>query len=243
MAATWIDLLDPTAEELQREGAERARAERRSRCSSRRPSTRTSRGRRSQGHGDYVFGVFLVAVAVPDEDDVYYQEIDLVAHARHAAHRAQDAAGRPAAVRRRDRHARRVQADDSAGMIAYRLVDEIAERYLDLVDDLNDEIDELEDKVEDQPARLTRDRISRAPPRPPPHPPHARADARRRARVVDDGVEVDDGTEVFPHDVELAFNAAYDKLLRATDGLELSRDLLAACATTTRRRSRTTRTR
>jgi magnesium transporter len=46
-------------------------------------------------------------------------------------------------------------------------------------------------------------------------------------RVVDDVVEVEAGEEVFPHDVEVAFNSAYDKLLRAVDGLELSRDLLA----------------
>ena len=40
-------------------------------------------------------------------------------------------------------------------------------------------------------------------------------------------IEVEHGEEVFPHDVEVAFNAAYDKFLRATDGLDLSRDLLA----------------
>ena len=40
--------------------------------------------------------------------------------------------------------------------------------------------------------------------------------------------EVEEGGEVFPHDVEVAFNSAYDKLLRAFDGLELSRDLLAS---------------
>ena len=35
------------------------------------------------------------------------------------------------------------------------------------------------------------------------------------------------GPELFPHDVEIQFNDAYDKLLRAIDGLELSRDLIA----------------
>jgi magnesium transporter len=40
-------------------------------------------------------------------------------------------------------------------------------------------------------------------------------------------VEVEEGKEVFPHDVEIAFNAAYDKFLRASDGLDLARDLLA----------------
>jgi len=41
-------------------------------------------------------------------------------------------------------------------------------------------------------------------------------------------VEIKHGDEVFPHDVEVAFNSTYDKLLRAFDGLELSRDLLAS---------------
>ena len=47
-------------------------------------------------------------------------------------------------------------------------------------------------------------------------------------RVVDDVVDVEKGKDVFPHDVEIAFNSAYDKLLRAFDGLEFSRDLLAS---------------
>ena len=47
-------------------------------------------------------------------------------------------------------------------------------------------------------------------------------------RVVDDVVDVEEGKDVFPHDVEIAFNSAYDKLLRAFDGLEFSRDLLAS---------------
>src|SRR5438552_16563237 len=47
-------------------------------------------------------------------------------------------------------------------------------------------------------------------------------------RIVDDVVEVSEGEDVFPHEVEVAFNSAYDKLLRAIDGLELSRDLIAS---------------
>jgi magnesium transporter len=46
-------------------------------------------------------------------------------------------------------------------------------------------------------------------------------------RVIDGTVEVEEGPEVFPHEVEVAFNAAYDKFLRASDGLDLARDLLA----------------
>jgi magnesium transporter len=121
-----------------------------------------------------------------------------------------------------------IKSGDSAGMMAYRLVDEIAERYLDLVDALDEEIDELEDKVENQPAEQTRTRISAL--------RHDLLHIRRTLspmrdavrRVIDGVVDVEDGPEVFPKDVEVAFNAAYDKLMRAFDGLELSRDLLAS---------------
>ena len=180
-----------------------------------------------QGHGDYVFGVLLVAVAVPDEDDVFYQEIDLViTHDTLLTVRKTPQGNRAACdveiVKKT------VKPTDSAGMMAYRLVDEIAERYLDLVDALDEEIDELEDKVEDQPAQVTRNRISAL--------RHDLLHIRRTLspmrdavrRVIDDVVEVDEGPEVFPHEVEVAFNAAYDKLMRAFDGLELSRDLLAS---------------
>jgi magnesium transporter len=47
-------------------------------------------------------------------------------------------------------------------------------------------------------------------------------------RVIDNVVEVEQGDEVFPHEVEIAFNSAYDKLQRAFDGLELSRDLIGS---------------
>src|SRR5439155_12333648 len=44
--------------------------------------------------------------------------------------------------------------------------------------------------------------------------------------VVDNRVELE-GEELFTRNVELSFGDAYDKLLRAAAGLELSRDLLA----------------
>jgi magnesium transporter len=110
-------------------------------------------------------------------------------------------------------------------MYLYRLVDEVAERYLALVDNLNDEIDELEDQVAVLTTAQIRDRIS-----------HLRRDLLRVRRtlsptrdavrkVVDDRVELDD--ETFPRDVEVHFADAYDKLLRATEGLDTSRELVA----------------
>ena len=54
------------------------------------------------------------------------------------------------------------------------------------------------------------------------------APTRDAARaVLDDRVELDGDVSLFPRDIELHFADAYDKLLRATDGLDLSRDLLA----------------
>jgi magnesium transporter len=45
-------------------------------------------------------------------------------------------------------------------------------------------------------------------------------------RVVDNRIDLE-GEELFDRNVELAFADAYDKLLRATEALELARDLIA----------------
>jgi magnesium transporter len=224
MAATWVDLLDPTAEDLQMQSPcalgptafDLLLAE---------PQHEDEPRPTLQGHGDYVFGVFLVAVLVPDEDDVYYQEIDVViTHGALLTVRKTPPGGKPPYDLTSTKSD--VRPEDSAGMIAYRIVDDIAERYLDLVDDVDAEIDELEDKVEEQSPELTRQRVSDL--------RHDLLHIRRTLgpmrdavrRIVTDAVEVERGADVFPHEVEIAFNAAYDKLLRALDGLELSRDLL-----------------
>ena len=86
---------------------------------------------------------------------------------------------------------------EDVGMYAYHLVDLIAERFLDLVDDLDDEIDELEDMVGPEPVRVVGRRLR-----------ELRQDVRgiRRTltptrdavrRIVDDRVELDEG-ELFP---------------------------------------------
>jgi magnesium transporter len=226
MATTWIDLLDPTKEELKskspvklQESAVRLMLKKPVRDDEPRPTV--------QSHGTYVFGVFLVAIALPDADEMCYQEIELVV-----------APGAIMTVRKTPpdgetpydlEPARATLRDtDSAGMIAYRIVDDIAERYLDLVDAVDAKIDELEDKVDSQPAETTRVRISEL--------RHDLLRVRRTLaptrdavrRVVDDVIEVERGEEVFPHDAEIAFSSTYDKLLRASDGLEFSRDLLAS---------------
>jgi magnesium transporter len=226
MGATWIDLLDPTPEELHAK-APRNLEETALELLTAKAKHDDEPRPTLQGHGDYVFGVLLVAVVDRANDSVYYQEIDLVlTHETLLTVRKTPEGGRAACDVAIVRDA--VKPDDSAGMMAYRLVDEIAERYLTLVDDVDGEIDELEDLVEEQAAELTRTRISEL--------RHDMLHIRRTLaplrdavrRVVDGVVDVTEGAEVFPHDVEIAFNGAYDKLLRALDGLELSRDLLAS---------------
>jgi magnesium transporter len=223
--AEWIDLLDPSEEELRehlpedvQESALRLLLAPAQHGDEPRPTL--------QGHGRYVFGVFLVAVAVRDENRVYYQEIDVVATSEQLVTVSKTPPGEQPFDPRPTKEA--CHPDDSPGMMLFRLVDDIAERYLDLIDDLDEEIDELEDGVETAPAAHTRERISSL--------RHDLLHIRRTLaptrdairRIVDNVVEIDEGGEVFPHDVEVAFNSAYDKLLRAFDGLELSRDLIAS---------------
>jgi len=226
MAARWIDLLDPSAEQL-RDNAPRDLEETAVELLLAAPKHEDEPRPTLQGHGDYVFGIFLLARAVPEEDSVYYQEIGLVlTHDMLLTVRKTATDGRAPYDIEPVRAT--VRATDTAGMIAYRIVDDLAERYLDLVDDVDAEIDELEDRVDVQSSEQTRARISEL--------RHDLLQIRRTLapmrdavrRVVDDIVEVDKGKDVFPHEVEVAFNSAYDKLLRALDGLELSRDLLAS---------------
>jgi magnesium transporter len=226
MAANWIDLLDPTSEELQQntpclldESALRLLTAEPQHDDEPRPTLLS--------HGEYVFGAFLVAVAKREADAIFYQEIDLVL-TRDAilTVRKSPPGGEPPYDPAPVREA--MKPDDPPGMIAYRILDDIAEHYLDLVDDIDAEIDELEDTIESAPSELTRERISNL--------RHDLLHIRRTLaptrdavrRVVTDAVEVEQGPEIFTGKVEVAFNVVYEKLLRALDGLEISRDLLAS---------------
>jgi magnesium transporter len=223
--AEWIDLIDPSPDEL------RAKLPREVQESALElllaPARHEDEPRPTlQAHGDYIFGVFLVAISVPEENRVFYQQIDAVVTHDVLLTVSKTPPGERAYDPRPVRES--CKPDDEGGMMLYRLVDDIAEHYLDLVDSLDGEIDELEDNVETAPAELTRNRLSEI--------RHDLLHIRRTLsptrdavrRIVDNVIEVEKGQEVFPHDVEIAFNSAYDKLLRAFDGLELSRDLIAS---------------
>src|SRR6478672_5294761 len=226
MAANWTDLLDPTEEELRQAAPAELEASALELLLATpehddepRPTVWSHRG--------YIFAILLDAVALPEENSVFYQEIDLVlTHETIVSVRKTPPNGKPPYDLARARE--NVTDDDSPGMIAYRIFDDIAECYLDLVDDLDAEIDELEDNVDRQPLHTTRNRVSQL--------RHDLLHIRRTLgpmrdavrRVAMNEIELKDGTQVFPQEVEIAFNAAYDKFLRALDGLELSRDLLSS---------------
>ncbi|MFM8972315.1 MAG: magnesium transporter CorA family protein [Actinomycetota bacterium] len=115
----------------------------------------------------------------------------------------------------------------ATGLCLYTVVDEIAERFLAVIDRFEEEIDELEDHITEWPSAVVRSRISET--------RHDILHVRRiltptrdAARSVLDGrVDPEGPNELFPREVELHFADAYDKLLRATDALDLTRDLLA----------------
>ncbi len=220
----WVDLLDPSESEL----AEHLPATVHDRALERllAPVLHEDEPRpRLESQGDYVFGVFLVPVVLREEDVVFYQEVDvvltreLIVTVRKTPERGR-APYDPSSARSACR------ADDNPALVLYHLVDDIAECFLNLVDAFDEEIDELEDEVEAWPAERVRDRLSEL--------RHDILHIRRTLgptrdairRILDNRVELE-GEELFTRDIELNFADAYDKLLRSSDGLELSRDLLS----------------
>jgi magnesium transporter len=219
----WIDLIDPNEEELRT--ALPGRVHPTALATLLAPHVHDDEPRpRLQSHGDYVLGVFLVPVAVKAEDRIYYQEIDLIATADLLVTVSKTPPAEQPFDPQPAKEACRVH--EEVGMFVYHLVDEIAERYLDLIDDLDDEIDELEDMIPVRTAREVGRRLR-----------ELREDVRGIRRtlaptrdairtVVDNRVELDEG-ELFPREVEIAFGDTFDKLLRSSEGLDASRDALA----------------
>jgi magnesium transporter len=179
---------------------------------------------RLESHGHYVVGVLPVVVVVPTENRIYFQEVDFVL----TRDRLVTVSKTPPGERPFDADPAKdaCRPGDSIGMYLFQLLDLVAESYLDLIDSLNDEIDELEDHVEHWRPDRVRARISSL--------RHDLLHIRRRLtptrdavrRIMDDRIELD-GFELFPREVELYFADTYDKFLRATEGLDTSRELVA----------------
>src|SRR5215471_7006881 len=77
MAPSWIDLIDPGADELRAALPKTVHPSVVDTLLA--PHTHDDEPRpRIESHGDYVLGVLLLPVAVPEEDRVEYQELDFV---------------------------------------------------------------------------------------------------------------------------------------------------------------------
>jgi magnesium transporter len=218
----WIDLLDPTDEQLREAWPTDVHPQAIETLLQ--PHTHADEPRpKIESHGTYAFAVLLVPVVVQAEDRVYYREVDmLITHDHVLTVRKTPPDGSPLDLTPVQEICK---AETPAGMIAYRIVDEVAEGFLDMIDDVHGEIDELEDNVDVWDNDTIRRRLSDL--------RHDLLHIRRTLaptrdavrRVIDDRVELDD-EELFPHDVELHFGDAFDKLLRSSEGLETARDLI-----------------
>jgi magnesium/cobalt transport protein CorA len=214
--AEWIDLLDPSADELREKLPQDVHDDAIERLLT--PTVHDDEPRpRFEGRHTYVFGILLAPLCV--QADVHFREVDLIVTREVLVTvRKTPEKGPPIEFE--------LPSDARAGELAAAVVDQVAEAFLDAVDELDTEVDTLDDSIDDLPAEQVRIRLKSL--------RHEILRVRRLLgptrealhKVVDRRVDVE-GAEALPHEVEIAFGDAYDKLLRAVDGLDLARDLLA----------------
>jgi magnesium transporter len=221
-APAFVDLLDPDLDEIRRSSpvalapADEWQAARP--AGDARP--------RIVARDGYVFAVLLLAVAVPEEDRVYYQELDVVVAPNELLLvRKTPPDGEPFDAGTVHDACRE---HDLPGIKAAILLDTVADRYLELVEDIDAEIDELEDGLESLSARAIGRRISDL--------RHDILRIRRTLtptrdavrRLVDGRLGEEAAPGLFPRDTEMRLSDVYDKLLRATESLDLARDLVSS---------------
>jgi magnesium transporter len=113
-----------------------------------------------------------------------------------------------------------------AGELVHRLVDEVAESFLEALDAVYAEIEELEDGLDTWTPKQIRARLTDL--------RHELLHGRRTVaatraavrRVLDGRIEVGDHA-LFPPQVERLFSDTYETLVRVTEELDIARDLLA----------------
>jgi magnesium transporter len=219
----WLDLIDPTRDELlstlpvpvDPEVVETL-------------AERPAEGRTPwpvlESHGAYVFGVLMAARPLPDEDRIAYQEIDLVATPGALVTVRKTRDGDPPF----DVSALHPAAEHgvSVGRLVHRLIDEVANSFLDSLDASYTDIEELEDALDTLPPGRVRMRLSDL--------RHELLRARRTVaatraavrRVLDGRIEVGDHA-LFPGNVERLFSDTYDTLVRAAEELDIAREHVA----------------
>jgi magnesium transporter len=224
MASRWLDLVDPTRDELLHalpgyvdpDVVEALAAP---------PQQDREPRPLLESHGAYVFGVLVAMRPLVDEGRVMHQEIDVVASPELLVTVRKTTPGSvpfdPAALHPS------VEDGAAVGILVHRLVDDVAETYLELLDAIYAEIDELEDRIDEWRPAQVRLRMSEL--------RHGLLHRRRAVsatraavlRVLDGRVDVGDHA-LFPSQVERLFGDTYDTLVRVTEELDVARDLLAS---------------
>lgn len=223
MELRWTDLIDPTAEELL------AAAPRLDPEVIELLVAPTGDGTDArpvfESHGSALFALLLFPVHLDEENRFAYLEVGIVATATQLVTvRKSGIGGRIAST---EQAAPPASSSRGTGWLLHALVDDVAESYLDLVDALYLEIDELEDHIDELPGSTTRHRLVDL--------RHEMLHARKNVtatraavrRVIDGRIDLGD-EQVFPREVEVAFADTYDTLVRATEELDVARDLLAS---------------
>ncbi len=222
MPARWLDLVDPTREEVLAALPVQVDPDVVEMIAAHPGDGREARPV-IEGHGAYVFCVLLAASPLPNEDRVVYQEVDVVALPELLVTvRKTPERGSPYDVAPLHPAA---EQDASTGELVHRLVDDVAETYLEALDAAYTEIEELEDAIDTWPASRVRTRISDL--------RHELLHSRRTVaatraavrRILDGRVEVGDHA-LFPPGTERLFAETYETLVRVTEELDIARDLL-----------------
>jgi Mg2+ and Co2+ transporter CorA len=218
--ARWIDLLDPSADELSN-ALPALDAEAIELLAARQVPDHTPR-LLLESHGAYLVGVLVDARPVPEEDRTSYREVDVVVAPKLLVTvRKSPPDGLPWQPDALDAASGR---GASVAELLHRVLDDIAESYLDVVDVTYEEIEELEDRIDDWPSSRVRRRIA-----------DLRRDLLQARRVVAamrgavrriiDG-RLEPGGERLTREVELLFADTYETTVRAAEELDVARDLL-----------------
>ena len=214
--ARWVDLLDPDAATVR--GALSAPLD--EATVSRLAAPAGARVRPSViDLESAVVTTLVVPVVVRDEDALYLQRVDVVAAPEAVltirktppGSHPFDAAGARA----------RLGPGPAPLDVVYVVADNVAEGFLEMLDDLDEEIEELEDGIDDWPADRVRMRI---------------AELRREILVIrkmlgptrDAVRQIADGRVTVAGGTRFHFTDVYDRRRRASAHLEFSRDLIAA---------------
>lgn len=223
MAARWVDLVDPSREEVLQALPGHVDPEVVEVLAT--PSA-DGRGPRPllEAHGAYVFGVLVAMRPVPEEDRISYQEIDIVATAELLVTvrktPSDGVAFDPEAINPA------IEAGEPCGVLVQKLFDDVADSYLEALDAGHAEIEELEDSLDAWPSARVRARVTEL--------RHEFLHIRKTVaatraavrRVLDGRVDVGDHA-LFPAEVERLFGNTYEVLQRAAEELEIARELLA----------------